>query len=115
MGDFRRLKAWQKAHAYGLAVHAAFKNVRTWVSPGLRSQILRAVSSIADTLAEGCAKQSRRELARDADMAYSSSKEVENDLIRAHALGMLARVTFEDLLLQGDEVSRLCYGLARKR
>jgi hypothetical protein len=70
MGDFRRLKAWQKAHAYGLAVHAAFKNVRTKVSPGLRAQILRAVSSIADTLAEGCAKRSRRELAHYADMAY---------------------------------------------
>src|SRR5215467_14463187 len=113
MGDFRRLKAWQKAHVYALAVHAAFKNVRTSVSPGLRAQVLRAVSSIADTLAEGCAKRSRRELARYADMAYSSAKEVENDLIRAHALGMLARVVFEDLLRQGDEVSRLCYGLSR--
>ena len=48
-------------------------------------------------------------------MAYSSAKEVENDLIRAHALGMLSRVTFEDLMLQADEVARLCYGLARKQ
>lgn len=87
MGGFRRLIAWQKANAFSLMVHAAFKNVRVRVSPGLRAQILRAVSSTPDTLAEGCAKRSRRELARYADMAYASSKEVENQLIRAHALG----------------------------
>jgi hypothetical protein len=28
---------------------------------------------------------------------------------------MLARVVFEDLMRQGDEVSRLCYGLSRSR
>jgi four helix bundle protein len=91
------------------------RNVRTRVSPGLRAQILRAVSSIADNLAEGCAKRSRRELARYADMAYASAKEVENDLIRARGLGMIGRVVFEDLMRQGDEVSRLCFGLSVTR
>src|SRR5215475_14973429 len=89
MGDFRRLIAWRKANAFALAVHAAFKNVTTKVSPGMRAQILRAVSSIPDNLAEGCARGSRRELARYADTAYSSAKEVENDLIRARGLGMI--------------------------
>ena len=83
------------------------------LSPGFRAQILRAVSSIADNLAEGCAKRSRRELARYADDAYASSKEVENDLIRARDLGILERRLAEDLLAQGDEVSRLCFGLSR--
>jgi four helix bundle protein len=91
------------------------RNVRTRVSPGLRAQILRAVSSIADNLAEGCAKRSRRELARYADMACASAKEVENDLIRARGLGMIGRVVFEDLMRQGDEVSRLCFGLSVTR
>ena len=75
MGDFKQLIAWQKAHAFALAVHAAFKGTKAHVSPGFRAQILRAVSSIADNLAEGCAKRSRRELARYADDAYASSKE----------------------------------------
>jgi len=113
MGDFRRLVAWQKANAFALAVHAAFRNVRTRVSPGLRAQILRAVNSIADNLAEGCAKRSPRELPRYADMAYASAKEVENDLIRARGLEMIGRTVFEDLMRKGDEVSRLCYGIAR--
>ena len=115
MGDFRKLVAWQKSHAYALAVHAAFKGRRANASPGLRAQILRAVNSIGDNLAEGCAKRSRRELARYADDAYASAKEVENDLIKARDLGILGRVTSEDLARQGDEVSRLCFGLARQR
>ena len=113
MGDFRKLIAWQKGHAYALAVHAAFKGRRANASPGLRAQILRAVNSIPDNLAEGCAKRSRKELAVYADSAYASSKEVENDLLRAHALGILTRHTVRSLLDQGDEVSRLCYGLSR--
>jgi len=115
MGDFKRLVAWQKAHAFALAVHAAFKGTKSHVSPGFRAQILRAVNSIGDNLAEGCAKRSRRELARQADAAYASSKEVENDLIKAYALKILGRVVFEDLIRQSDEVSRLCFGLSRIR
>ena len=75
----------------------------------------RIVTPIGDNLAEGCAKRSRRELARYADDAYASSKEVENDLIRARDLEILERRLAEDLLTQGDEVSRLCFGLSRIR
>ena len=64
MGDFTKLIAWQKAHAFAITVHDAFKLLVTNSVPGLRSQILRAVDSIPDNLAEGCAKRSRRELAR---------------------------------------------------
>ena len=115
MGDFKKLVAWQKANALALAVHAAFKGTRAHVSPGFRGQILRAVNSIGDNLAEGCAKRSRRALARYADDAYASSKEVENDLIKAQGLGILGRSIAEDLLRQSDEVSRLCFGLSRVR
>ena len=69
VGDFKQLIAWQKAHAFTIAVHAAFRGRRSNVSPGLRAQILRAVNSVPDNLAEGCAKRSRRELASYADVA----------------------------------------------
>lgn len=114
MGDFRRLVAWQKAHAFALAVHAAFKGRRANASPGMRSQVLRAVSSVPDALAEGCAKRSRQELARYADIAYGSAKEVESQLLKARDLRILSRTEAEDLLRRGDEVCRLCFGLARR-
>jgi four helix bundle protein len=113
MGDFKKLIAWQKAHAYVLAVHAAYKGTNTRAAPGMRGQILRAVNSISATLAEGCAKRSRADLARFADMAYASAKEVENHLITSRDLGILSSNLTADLLRQGDEVSRLCFALAR--
>ena len=103
MGDFKKLVAWQKAHAFALAVHSAFKGTKSYVSPGLRGQILRAVNSISDNLAEGCGRRSRRELARFADTAYSSCKEVENDLIKSRDLGILDRSLSEDLLTRATK------------
>ena len=113
MGDFRRLIAWQKAQALMLSVHAAFRGRSVRNAPGLRSQLLRAVSSIPDNLAEGCAKRSRRELARFAEIAYASGKEVMNQLLKARELGVLPRALAEDLITQCDEVCRLCYALTR--
>ena len=113
MGDFKRLIAWQKAHAFAIAVHAAFMGRRTSLAPGFRGQILRAVNSIPDNLAEGCGKRSREALASYAETAYSSAKEVENDLIKSRDLGILPRTLSEDLLRQGDEVARLCFSLTR--
>jgi four helix bundle protein len=113
MGDFKRLVAWQKAHAFVLAVHTAFKGRRTTEAPGLRAQVLRAVNSIPDNLAEGCGMRSRQALARYAETAYASAKEVENDLIKCRDLELLPRALCEDLLKQGDEVSRLCFSLTR--
>ena len=113
MGNFRKLLAWQKAHALSIKLHAAFRGRVANCSPGFRAQLLRAAKSITDNLAEGCAKNSRRALASFADTAYSSGKEVENDLLTALDLQMLPRQQIEDLLADTDEVCRLCFGLTR--
>ena len=113
MGDFRRLIAWQKAHAFAIAVHKAFAGRRADVSSGLRAQILTAVNSIPDNLAEGCAKNSRRQLASYAVTSYGSTKEVENQLIKSRDLEILEQRVYDDLMEQGAEVARLCFGLTR--
>jgi four helix bundle protein len=113
MGDFKRLVAWQKAHAYAIAVHSAFAGRRAATAPGQRAQILRAVSSIPDNLAEGCGMRSREALARYAESAYASAKEVENDLLKCRDLGVLPSTVCEDLLRQGDVVSALCFSLTK--
>jgi four helix bundle protein len=113
MGDFRKLIAWQKAHAFAIAVHKAFLGRRANVSSGLRAQILHAVNSIPDNLAEGCAKKTRREMVPFAESAYSSTKEVENDLIKSRDLGILPLHVWEELSTQADEVARLCFSLTR--
>jgi four helix bundle protein len=95
MGDFKRLIAWQKAHAFAIAVHKAFTGRHVHISPGLRAQILTSVNAIPDNLAEGCGQGSRRGLASYAETAYASTKEVENDLIKSRDLGIIPLPTFE--------------------
>jgi four helix bundle protein len=113
MGDFRRLTAWQKANELARDIHIAFPGRRGNEYPGLRSQILRAAASIPANLAEGCAKRSRRELARFAEMAYASAKEVEAHLILARDVNILQPQEFDVLASKTDDVARLCYGLTR--
>ena len=113
MGDFKRLVAWQQAQELGRDLHLAFKSRNARDYPGLRTQILRAAESIHSNLAEGCAKRSRRELARFAEIAYASAKEVESHLIFARNVEILAAQSSEDLTRKADHVARLCYGLTR--
>ena len=114
MGDFTKLKAWNAARELAREIHSALKGRQPGGYTGLRAQILRASSSIASNLAEGCAKQSRLELARFAEIAYASAKEVECDLILLHDAQILSGSQYESLSSRTDEVARLCYGLMRR-
>jgi four helix bundle protein len=111
MGDFKKLIAWQKGTELARAIHVAFKGRQVGAYSGLRRQILRAAAAIPENLAEGCAKRTRRELARFAETAYASAKEVESDLILAREVEIMSPAEFEPLSRLADEVARLCYGL----
>ena len=115
MGDFRQLVAWQEANALANELHSVFTSRRADVYPGLRDQLLRAAASVAANLAEGCAKRSRLELARFADMAYGSSKEVESHLERARGARALTDQQFAELSARADRVAKLCFGLSRRK
>jgi four helix bundle protein len=113
MGDFRQLVAWQESNSLACDLHAALDVRRRNVYPGLRDQILRAAGTIPDCLAEGCAKRSRLELARFADMAYAAAKEVESQLERARTTRTFTEHQFSDFATRLDRVARLCFGLSR--
>ena len=115
MGDFKKLIAWQKANELARDIHSAFRRRRAGDYTGLRAQILRAAQAVPANLAEGCGKRSRKELARFAETAYTSVKEVEANLVLSRDVDILARAEFEYLTRKTDEVARLCFGLMRDR
>jgi len=112
MQDFRKLKVWRKAFKLGIDVHRAIENGPRWKYPGLRGQTLRAAASISDTIAEGCGKESPRELARYADIASGSAKELLNQLMRACALNYLSRQKFKEFEARIEEIRRMLWSLA---
>ena len=115
MGDFRKLIAWQRAHELARDIHEAFSGRSAGVYTGLRAQILRAAAAVPSNLAEGCGRRSRRELARFAETAYTSVKEVESDLMLSRDVKILPQREYADLARKTDEVARLCFGLMRGR
>ena len=58
-------------------------------------------------------KQSRAELARFAEMAYASAKEIFSQLILCRDRTAISQITFDDLFACADRVARLCFGLQR--
>src|SRR3954451_2568356 len=63
MGDFRQLSVWQRSHLLAVKVHqltTAFPLIERY---GLAAQMRRAAVSIISNIAEGCGRQSDRELA----------------------------------------------------
>ena len=113
MQDFKRLIAWQKAHALTLSVYRMAECLPRGKVVGLRSQVLRAVSSISANLAEGCGKQSDAEFARFVEIALSSALEVENHLILARYLALMTTEDFDGLERQVSEVRRILIALSR--
>ncbi len=115
MGDFRQLVAWQEGNALANDLHSVFTHRKADAYPGLRDQILRAAASVPANLAEGCAKRSRIELARFADIAYASTKELESHLELARGARAISEKQLVVFAEKADRVAKLCFGLARRK
>jgi four helix bundle protein len=88
--DFRKIKAWQRAHDLTLQIYrrtSAFPGEERF---GLVSQMRRACASIPTNIAEGCGRSSANELARFIDIATGSASEVEYQLLLAKNLDYLS-------------------------
>jgi four helix bundle protein len=115
MSDFRKLGAWQKANELTVAIHRAFASRGVNGATGLRGQLMRSAGSVADNLAEACAREPQAEFERYCGHAYSSAKEAESQLIRAHQIGAISPAAYSRLAAISDEVSRLCWTLSGRK
>jgi four helix bundle protein len=113
MRNFRKLIGWQKAHLLTVAVHQAATKMRSGTAPGLRSQLLRAASSIPANIAEGSGKRSEGEFARYVDIAIGSTRELENHLTLARDLNCIQAELADQLLRDANEVGRILFSLVR--
>jgi len=77
MRDFRELIVWQKAHKFALDVYVATRGFPSDERFGLTSQLRRAAVSIGANIAEGCGRETDRELARHLAIAGGSTSECE--------------------------------------
>jgi len=114
MRDFRELKVWEKAHRLTLQVYRITKNFLSDEQFGLTVQLRRAAASVPTNIAEGCGRDSERELARFMSIAGGSASEVEYQLLLACDLNYIQDEIYRELNQQVNEVKRMLNSFIQK-
>ncbi len=105
--NFREFLAWQKAHAFTLAVYRATESFPKHEMFALTSQLRRAASSIPANFVEGFRKRTTPDKLKYYNIAQGSADECLYHLILAHDLRYTDTITLQADL---EEVSRLLQG-----
>ncbi|MGH9895850.1 MAG: four helix bundle protein [bacterium] len=91
MGDYRKLKAWWKAHELALSVYRATVSFPSTERYGLASQMRRAATSVATNIVEGVGRNRRGETAHFVRVALGSCAELESQVFPSRELEYLER------------------------
>jgi four helix bundle protein len=112
--DFKKLTAWQRAHALRIKVYDVVSTIPRDELYGLRSQSTRAAGSVAANIAEGCGRDGDREFAHFLDIAMGSATELECHMLCARDRGFAPRDVVDQFLLELDELQRMVAALCRR-
>jgi four helix bundle protein len=110
MQDYRRLLVWNKSHVLTLEVYRATRSFPVDERYGLTTQMRRCAASIPANIAEGCGRDSPKELRRFLAIASGSAHELEYHLILAHDLGYVSDIA---LAKQVAEIKRMLTAFMR--
>ena len=111
MQDFRDLHVWQEAHALALNVHRIGSGIRGATYVSLRSQMIRAATSVAANIVEGRAQPSDREFARFLRIAAASAAELEYHIIFGMDTGVIKKVDGDKLRESLEIVRKMLHKL----
>jgi len=114
MQDYRNLLVWRKAHILALEIYRISRDFPETERYGLASQMRRGATSIAANIAEGCGRNSDRELARFLDIAQGSAMEIDYHTLLAKDLEYLAESEFVTLKKSISEIRRMLWSFTEK-
>ena len=114
MSDFKKLLVWQKAHALALHSYRVAKRMRHSSDVSLRSQIIRAATSIPANIVEGLPQATDKEFARFLRISVNSAYELEYHLVLARDMALVPTDDATDLLSECSEVRRMLHGLLNR-
>ena len=114
MVDYRKYKVWQRAHQLVIDVYQLTSNFPKSEQFNLISQINRAAVSIPTNIAEGCGRQTQKELIRFLYIASGSTHELEYLVFLSKELGYLTDEKVSGILSEISEIKRMLAALIRK-
>ncbi len=104
--NFKDLRIWQESIALAKEVYLLVERFPDKERYGLRSQLTRAVVSVASNIAEGSRRKSTKDLLHFLGIALGSVSEVETQLIIAREVGLLQQDEIDQSLQMIDSISR---------
>jgi four helix bundle protein len=114
MRNFRELKVWQKAHHLVVNLYKQTKGFPSEERFGLTAHLLKSATSVPSNIAEGCGRETDKDLARFLSIAAGSASETEYQLLLAHDLGYLPAPNHQQLADQIVEVRRMLYAFIQR-
>ncbi|MEW6679300.1 MAG: four helix bundle protein [Pseudomonadota bacterium] len=106
-----RLDAWKEAMALVKMVYTVTQSFPKDELYGLTNQMRRAAVSVPSNIAEGAARNSKKEFVQFLSIARGSLSELETQLLISADLGYLDGK--HDVFAKADRVSRLMTGLQK--
>ena len=109
MRDFRKIKAWQRAHRFQIAVHKLVRRFPRRGYASLKAQLLKASESISKAKAEGAAAESKKELARNQSIYKKSNSETEGELQTAKDLDLMSEKLWQRFTDEVVEIRKMTW------
>ena len=108
---FRDLFVWQKSIAFVKEIYRITTKYPKSELFGLTSQVQRAAISMPANIAEGCGRNSNKELSRFIDIAIGSAFELETLLQISFELNYIEELEYNTLMKDLYEIQKMMYGL----
>jgi four helix bundle protein len=109
----KRLEAWRQSMDLIIEIYRTTENFPSQEIYGLTNQTRRAAVSISSNIAEGAARQTKKEFTNYLHMAQGSLSELDTQLELARRLGYLDEETWRNLDQRMERVDKMITGLIR--
>ena len=112
--NFKNLSIWQRSRSLVKAIYLATNDFPKNEMFGLTAQIRRAGISIPSNIAEGCGRNTNKDLSRFLDISIGSICEVETQLYLAFDLEFISKEKAKILIDEIIEIRKMIIGFQRK-
>src|SRR5664279_3077799 len=113
MRDYTKIDAWRLADDLTISIYASTRSFPKEEIYGLTSQLRRAAYSVPANIAEGSARESKKDYLHFLYIARGSLSEAQYFVLLAHRLGYLATTDAEVLAAQASATFSCLHGLVR--
>ena len=107
---FEDLIAWQKAQDLAVLLYGKFSKHADF---GFRNQLLKAVVSISNNIAEGFDRKTNKEFRYFLFVSMGSNSEVKSMIYLANRLQYINQKEKEDITKRSEEIGKIIFGLIK--